>query len=59
MGTIFETYVERRTELPVAETLGKLGFELRGQPYAADVFLIEKRPADPAAIALRRSMFGF
>jgi len=43
----------------MAETLAKIGLELRGQPYAADVFLIENPSADPKALALRRSIFGF
>ena len=50
----FDTYVLERNELPAAEIFTKLGLDLRGQPYAADVFLIETKPS-----ALRNAMFGF
>jgi predicted metalloprotease with PDZ domain len=59
LGAVLDTYVDKRTELPIAETLAKLGLELRGQPYAADIFLIENPTAPPEALALRRSMFAF
>lgn len=59
LGSVFDTYVDKRNELPISETLAKIGITLRGQPYAADLFLIEDRAASPKALALRRAMFGF
>jgi len=55
LGSVIDEYVDKRNELPIGETLGKMGIELRGQPYAADVFLIEKQSAN----AVRRAIFGF
>lgn len=59
LGSVFDTYVEKRNELPIAETLAKIGITLRGQPYAADIFLVEDPAAPPNAVALRRAMFRF
>jgi predicted metalloprotease with PDZ domain len=53
-AAFFQTYIAERHELPIGETLAKLGIEVHGQPYAADLFLIDAKPSE-----LRRSMFGF
>ena len=50
----FQTYVMQRNALPIEKTLAKLGIEMHGQPYAADMFLIDAKPTP-----LRRAMFGF
>ena len=50
----FQNYVLKRNELPVSDTLRKLGVEMRGQPYAADMYLVNVKDTD-----LRRKMFGF
>jgi predicted metalloprotease with PDZ domain len=59
LGPVLDSYVDKRNALPIAETLAKLGIELRGQTYAADVFLIEQPSAPTKALALRRAMFAF
>ena len=59
LSGFFDKYVAKREELPVAETLAKLGLELRGQPYAADVFLIDAPSISAAQRTLRHAIFGF
>ena len=52
--SFFKTYIAERNQLPIESTLAKLGIEVHGQPYAADMFLIDAKPSK-----LRREMFGF
>ncbi|MBV8518435.1 MAG: hypothetical protein JO197_13645 [Acidobacteria bacterium] len=54
----FEKYIHTREDLPLAATLLQLGLELRGQPYAADVYLINVAKPTPAQSALRAQFFG-
>ena len=59
LSSVFDTYVAKRNELPIAETLHKIGIDMRGQPYAADLFLVPERSPKPKQLALRRAIFGF
>ncbi|HYI08163.1 MAG TPA: M1 family aminopeptidase [Thermoanaerobaculia bacterium] len=54
----FDRYVHARNDLPLAETLQKLGLELRGQPYAGDMYLVEVPTPSAAQRALRTSLLG-
>src|SRR4029079_6388803 len=36
LNSVFDEYVDQRNELPIGETLSRIGIELRGQPHAAD-----------------------
>jgi predicted metalloprotease with PDZ domain len=54
----FEKYVHQREDLPLAATLNQLGFELRGQPYAADVYLVDVAKPTAAQSLLRAQFFG-
>jgi predicted metalloprotease with PDZ domain len=53
-ASFFENYVSKRNDLPLSDTFQKLGIEMRGQPYAADMYLIKVKDTP-----LRRAMFGF
>lgn len=54
----FDKYVHARNDLPLAETFAKLGLELRGQPYAMDMYLTEAPHPTPRQRALRAAMLG-
>ncbi|HEX3581059.1 MAG TPA: M1 family aminopeptidase [Thermoanaerobaculia bacterium] len=54
----FDRYVHARNDLPLAETLAKLGLELRGQPYAEDMYLADASHSTPRQQALRASLLG-
>ena len=53
-AAFFENYVSKRNDLPLSDTFQKLGIEMRGQPYAADMYLINVKET-----SLRRAMFRF
>jgi predicted metalloprotease with PDZ domain len=58
LSAFFETYINKREALPISKTMQQLGLDLRGQSYAADMFLIEMPNATPRQLALRRSILG-
>lgn len=58
LRAFFDHYVQARNDLPLAETFTKLGLELRGQPYAADMYLTEAPHATARQRALRASLLG-
>jgi predicted metalloprotease with PDZ domain len=58
LSAFFEQYLHARNELPLAETFAKLGLELRGQPYAADMYVVEMPAPSAAQKELRAQMFG-
>jgi predicted metalloprotease with PDZ domain len=54
LAPFFAKYVTMRDKLPTAELMRKLGWELIGEPYAANMVLVESGGAQ----ALRRAIFG-
>jgi predicted metalloprotease with PDZ domain len=59
LTAFFDTYVTKRNELPIGETLAKLGLDLRGQPYAADMYVVPVASPSVRQTALRKSIFAF
>jgi predicted metalloprotease with PDZ domain len=58
LSDFFQTYVVKRNELPLAETLMKLGLDLRGQPYAADIYIVPVASPTAAQSSMRQRIFG-
>jgi predicted metalloprotease with PDZ domain len=59
LSTFFEKFVTQRNELPLGETLAKAGLDLRGQPYAGDMYVVPVTPPTARQLAMRKSLFGF
>jgi predicted metalloprotease with PDZ domain len=58
MAPFFARYVDAHEALPLRETLGALGLSLRGQPYAADLYLTDVDRPSRAQLRLRTELFG-